>query len=381
MGKKATGSSEALSSVAVPLPPPLRLFTLLGTDPFSAGFRARVLRHVALATALAAFVAGLGAAVRLLPLALDPALPAAAFAPFARSLFALAIEVSLLLGISGGVASSLFALGDRGDGRALAALGERPLRTVARTGPALVPFVLLLGGASYLFGRDAGAPGRVLGEIITRGEQHCLATERSGPPNTVVLPFVPLVWLCAPGQTPRLAGRTPVGAVPLTARNIHLSGDLARISLDDSRLLFDGGPGATSGPLQLHAQQFSIAGLPPWGRALVLPASARALLLPVVALLGVVLVGRRLVLRPLEGAYGRVVAIVVGLLPPLGAFGSLQALERTGAGANAFLVVVPAVAFLLAATPLEALPALVQRLRDARNRRRADGPVANGKVQ
>ncbi len=364
------------------MPPPPRPFTFPGTDPFSASFRRRVLRHVALATALSAFVAGLGAAVRLLPLALDPALPAAAFAPFARSLFALAIEVSLLLGISGGVASALFALGDRGDGRALAALGERPLRTVARTGPSLLPFVLLLGGASYLFGRDAGAPGRVLGEIITRGEQHCLATQKGGSPNTVVLPFVPLVWLCAPGQTPRLAGRTPVGAVPLAARNVHLSGDLARISLDDARLLFDGGPATTT--LQLHAQEFSIVGLPPWGRALVLPAHSRALLLPLVALLGVILVGRRLVLRPLEGAYGRVVAIVVGLAPALGAFGSLQALERTTATANTFLLVVPTVALALAATPLEALPALFRRLltrRPARNRERSDGPVAPGKVQ
>lgn len=366
----------------MPLPP--RPFTFPGTDPFSASFRRRVLRHVALATALSAFVAGLGAAVRLLPLALDPALPAAAFAPFARSLFALAIEVSLLLGISSGVASALFALGDRGDGRALAALGERPLRTVARTGPSLLPFLVLLGGASYLFGRDAGAPGRVLGEIITRGEQHCLATKKGGPPNTVVLPFVPLVWLCAPGQTPRLAGRTPVGAVPLTARNVHLSGDLARISLEDARLLFDGGPAATTTALQIHAQDFSIVGLPPWGRALVLPASSRALLLPFVALLGVVLVGRRLVLRPLEGAYGRVVAIVVGLVPALGAFGSLQALERTTAPANTFLLVVPTVALVLAATPLEALPALLRRLltrKPVRNRDRSDGPVAPWKVQ
>ncbi len=367
----------------VKLPPLARPFTFPGTDPFSAGFRTRVFRHVALATALSAFVAGLGAAVRLLPLALDPALPAAAFAPFARSLFALAIEVSLLLGISGGVASALYAFGDRGDGRALAALGEGPLRTVARTGPSLLPFLLLLGGASYLFGRDAGAPGRVLGEIIARGEQHCIETQKGGTPNAVVLPFVPLVWLCAPGQTPRLAGRTPVGAVPLTARNVHLSGDLARISLDDARLLFDGGPPATPTSLHLHAQEFSIAGLPPWGRALVLPAHSRALLLPLVALLGVVLVGRRLVLRPLEGAYGRVVAIVVGLAPALGAFGSLQALERTTATAPTFLLVVPAVAFVLAAIPLEALPGLFRRLggKRVRNRERSDGPVAPWKVQ
>jgi hypothetical protein len=106
-------------------------------------------------------------------------------------------------------------------------------------------------------------------------------------------------------------------------------------------------------------------------------------LLPFVALLGVVLVGRRLVLRPLEGAYGRVVAIVVGLAPALGAFGSLQALERTTATASTFLLIVPAVAFVLAAIPLEALPSLFRRLagKRVRNRERSDGPVAPWKVQ
>src|SRR5205814_2713100 len=122
-----------------------------------------------------------------LPWVLDPTIPWSELAPFARSLGAVAVEAAILVGWPVGWAIASQRLVERGEARVLASLGEAPAQTVMRLAPQAAVFVALLAATSALLGRDAAAPGRVVGDLLARGHDACARTPN---PTTHGVPFV-----------------------------------------------------------------------------------------------------------------------------------------------------------------------------------------------
>jgi len=297
-----------------------------------------------------------GAVVRILPWVLDPSIPWGTLAPFARSLLAVAVEAAVLTGWPVGWALAAARLVDRGEARVLASLGESPVRTLARLGPQAAGFVVLLAVTSVLLGREAAAPGRIVGSLLSEGRAACAREEGRDPPPTHAVPFVSATWLCSPGGAPpRLVGRAPLGGVVFTAENARVTDDLRRIDLEDARLALQGAGGAGGGQglaFRVHVQTLTLRGLAPWAQPSAIRPGFRAL---VVTTSGVaaaafsvfVLLGLR------RRRLGTVASVAVGASGPLAALGALRLLELR-------VPDVPSVAWLLAfvLVPLAAIAAI-----------------------
>src|SRR5580692_2730516 len=202
----------------------------------------RSLRSAAGAIVAVAAAGGLGGVVRLLPWLLDPAVTFGIAAPFARGVLVLALEAAILIGWPVGWALASAHHVETGERRALATLGESPLRSVSRLAPQAALFGCALGVVSFAGGREASAPGRVVTELVARGRESCEVAPR---PAFYAVPFVEITWLCTPGASPRLFGRSP-GALAnarFTALAARAAGDLREIDLDDARIHFELGDG------------------------------------------------------------------------------------------------------------------------------------------
>jgi len=279
------------------------------------------LRSASAATALVLAAAVVGAAVRILPWVLDPSISWATLAPFAKSLLAIALEAAVLTGWSVGWALATARLVERGEARVLASLGESPVRTAARLGPQAAIFVAVLAVISVVLGREARAPGRIVGALLGEGRAACVAETGRDPPTTHAVPFVSATWLCAPSG-PRLVGRAPLGGVVFTATGARVSDDLRRIDLDDARLRL---PSGALG-MRVHVGSLTLRGLTPWAQPSSIRPGFRALVVTssgVAASGAVVLV--LLALR--RRRVGTVAAVAVGASGPLAALGALRALE------------------------------------------------------
>lgn len=337
------------------------------------------LRGAVVASLLVLLAALVGAAVRLLPWVLDPSIPWATLAPFARSLLAVAVEAALLTGWPVGWALAAARLVERGEARVLASLGERPSQTLFRLAPQAALFVALLSFTSVALGRDAAAPGRIVGALLAEGRAACApstearvnaganARPRRSPPATHAVPFVAATWLCAPGG-PRLVGRTPIGGLVFTATDARVSDDLRRIDLDDARLALAGST-KSEGALtfRVHVGTLTLKGLapfaqasslPPWLRALVVTASGLAA--ASAAVFALLELRRRRV--------GTVAAVAIGAAGPLAALGALRGLElripevASGGWLFAFLLVpIAAVLAVAAAAAVAALLPVARR--------------------
>ena len=224
------------------------------------------LRGALVASLLVLLAALVGAAVRLLPWGLDPTIPWATLAPFARSLLAVAVEAAVLTGWPVGWALAAARLVERGEARVLASLGERPSHTLLRLAPQAAVFVALLAFTSVALGRDAAAPGRIVGALLAEGRAACDVPVEV--PATHAVPFVSATWLCAQGSAPRLAGRTPIGGLVFTATGASVSDDLRRIDLDDARLAVAATtkdePNLT---FRVHVRTLTLRGLAPFAQA------------------------------------------------------------------------------------------------------------------
>jgi hypothetical protein len=332
------------------------------------------MRGAAVASLLVLVAALVGAAVRLLPWALDPSIPWATLAPFARSLLAIAVEAAVLTGWPVGWAIAAARLVERGEAGVLASLGERPRQTVLRLAPQAAVFVTVLGATSVALGRDAAAPGRVVGALLAEGRAACLHGAESGvaAPATHSVPFVSATWLCGPSG-PHLAGRTPVGGLVFTATDAHVSDDLRRIDLTDARLALPG-PSKTSGSngepglmFRVRVGTLALRGLPPFAQPSSVPPWLRALVVTTAGLVG----ASAAVLALLElrrRRVGTVAAVAIGAAGPLAALGALRGLElrvpevASGAWLLAFaLVPVAALAAVVAAAALAALLPVARR--------------------
>lgn len=342
------------------------------TSPVATGF-GRVRRDpLALPAAAAAlrasglvFAAALvGALVRLLPWVLDPKIEPAVIAPFAKSLLVLALEAALMTGWPVGWALAVHRLVERGEGRVLAALGERPRETLARLLPQGAVLAAALIASSLVLGRDAAAPGRVVNAVLEQGRAAC------APGTTQTVPLVSATWLCPreadAAASPRLVGRAPFGGAVFTAEAATVSGDLRRIDLLDARVLLPAEPS----PLRVRVARLSLRGLSPWARASAVPPALRAAVVTASSALSacaaaVVLLGAR------RRRAGSVAAAALGAAGPLAALATLRALElrlpdAPGAWLASF-VLVPASA-LLAVAAAGALARALPESRGAGNK-------------
>ncbi len=289
---------------------------------------------MALASVLVASVAALfGAVVRIMPWLFDPELSLRVLAPFLRSLSTLALEAAILVGWPIGWALAAARLVERGEHRVFAALGESPRTTALRFAPQAALFACALGLVSFVGARDAGAPGRVVMELLDEARVSCAASKGAA---TFAVPFTNATWLCRPDAAPRLAGFPPGGlsSVFFTASDARISGDLRSVELTDARLLV--------GTTNVHASSLRLAGLSPFTHGSNVPPLARAFVLGLggagAALLSVYLVLARVARR-------RFVAFATGASGPLAALGLLRLLERSDARA-ALAAVVPLAAAL-----------------------------------
>ncbi len=275
-----------------------------------------------------------GGFVRLLPWLVAPDVPLRLSVPFARLLFGSALEAALLVGlpVGAGVGAALFV--ERGEARALSALGARPERLVASL---LAPG--LLATAAYVVAGSVSEPeppGRLADRLLQAGLASC-ADVRSA--ERVDVPLVGVSWLCFPRARPRLVGRVPGIArdVWFSAASLSPSDELRAVSVRDLRLL---GRIAGSGlEVRLHATRSRILGLPGWGRSHGLTGRTRAGTVALSAFIGAVAAAWWLIRRPRSGPM--TASAVTGLAAVL-MLSTLRALDAHSADLPVFALV-PAV--------------------------------------
>ncbi len=283
------------------------------TDPLAP----TALRSTLIGSGLLLLAAFVGAAVRLLPWALDPTIAWSTLAPFAKSLLSVAIEAAVVTGWGVGWALAAQRLVERGEARVLASLGEPPSRTILRLAPQAGVLAAILALSSFALGREAAAPGRIVEALLGDGRTTCLA---STAPATRGVPFVSATWLCSGDGAAHLAGRSPIGGVAFTASDAHVSDDLRRIDLSDARLVL------TSPRVRVHVGTLALRGLAPWARASSLPPVLRAVVVIASGLIGAS-GAVYVLLRVRRRRIGGVAATALGAAGPLAALATLRSLE------------------------------------------------------
>ncbi len=284
------------------------------------------MRSASVATALIFSVSSVGAMIRVLPWALDPSITWGTLSPFAKSLAEVSVEVSLLMGLPVGWAIAAGRFVERGELRALAALGESPARAARRLLVQAVPFAALLVMTSTLLGRDAAAPGRIVNALLAEGRGAC------APGTTHRVPFVSATWLCgaAPsGQpAPRLVGRAPLGGIVFTAEGALVSDDLRRIELSGAQLSLLTPSSETSraaSHLRVRVGQLVLRGLSPWARASALPPILRGVVVSASSVAAGMMAA--LLIFRARRRVGRLASLTIGAAGPLAALGMRRALE------------------------------------------------------
>ncbi|MGE0327224.1 MAG: hypothetical protein AB7K71_31040 [Polyangiaceae bacterium] len=186
-----------------------------------------------LATCLGAFAAW----VRLLPWMFAREIPSGVIWPFARVLLASGLELALQVGLPlGWLVGWLLAI-ERGEVRALTALGLRPTTLAFRSviGLSMLGFCVA-SGARLLSGPVEGAPTQVLSELVRAGQRYC-----DSHPNEIAR--IPVAGLAEHCQSRRLVGRVP-GAQPawFAISDLHQA-SVSEFELGASEWLVRTGPG------------------------------------------------------------------------------------------------------------------------------------------
>jgi hypothetical protein len=242
----------------------------------------------------------LAGGVRVLPLLLASGVPLRLAPVLARGVVGVSLEIALFVAPPIAWALAAARLVERGEARALFALGGRPFGLIASTWPAALVVAIAAGLAAASWGREAAAPGRLVRELLAQAQDAC---RDANAPAAIDVPLVEVSWVCLPGDPPRAVGAAPragkgsgdagVAQRPpaFTARSIEVSDDLRSIEADDLELVFprleSAPPGSTAsappqwalGAARLRASKASIRGLAPIGRASNLSVASRALLL------------------------------------------------------------------------------------------------------
>jgi hypothetical protein len=213
-------------------------------------------RWVVMCCCLVFSVALLGATVRLLPWLAAKEVPLRTSLVFAEVLAARGAEVAVLVGFPVGAAIAAALFVERGEARALAALGVGPSRLIVGMGPLAVAAVL----CSIVMARPkASAADEFVGKLVGSGRSVCRG---EGAPTRVDVPLVSLSWLCL-ATGPRL-----VGAVPGLRRDLWFAAAELRAAPGGRGLIVDDLRVVGRDPdLSLHAGSARISVLPRGPRA------------------------------------------------------------------------------------------------------------------
>jgi hypothetical protein len=298
--------------------------------PFSTGRGVNVVaRRASKVTALAAVailgVATLAGAIRVLPWLVAPNVPLRVALPFARALFAVGLETTLLCAPPIGWALACSTLVERGEARALFALGLGPGRIVRATALPAITFAALAALSALAWGTEAAAPGRLARSLVEQSRRACAGEVA---PRAAHIPFVGVTWLCFEGRAPRLSGTLPGGGGVFTAADLAISDDLRSLHFADMRLLLGEG-----GKIRLNVGEADVTGLSPWGRASNLRPALRALLLSTTGM-GLALLAALYVLA--RSISHRLMSLLLGAAGPAAALLALSRLEQSDHGPLAY---------------------------------------------
>jgi hypothetical protein len=304
-----------------------------------------VARRAAKVTGLAAVVilgiATIAGAIRVLPWLVAPNVPLRVALPFARALFAVGLETTLLCAPPIGWALACSTLVERGEARALFALGLGPARIVRATALPALGFAVLAGLAALAWGTEAAAPGRLARSLVEQSRRACAGEVA---PRAAHIPFVGVTWLCFEGRAPRLSGTLPGGSGAFTAADLAISDDLRSLHFNDMRLLL-----GENGGVRLSAREARITGLSPWGRASNLEPTTRAFLLSATGI-GLAFLASFYVLA--RSISHRLTSLVLGGAGPSAALLVLSRLEQGDHAASAYVGVPLAGALTFAAAAM-----------------------------
>ena len=302
-------------------------------------------RHCLLAAALAScailLLALAAGTIRLLPWLLAAEVPLSVSLPFAKALAVVAVETSLLVGVPTGFSVGAATFVERGEARALQALGASPLQLVLRSMPRATAAAALAAAIMTVCDVDASAPGRIAAQLIEQGKSSCAGAKE---PRSALVPMVGVAWLCFPGQPPRVTGPLPRsgGRAWFTATELHPSEDLRTLVLKDLRLVTRREAGA---PLaQLRVRRATVSGLAAWGRPTTLTVAWRAGLIASTSWLLGLMVAWLVVAGNLQSRVG---AAFFGAVPALVATRTLHHVDDAATVPTAYLLV-PGAAMLAA---------------------------------
>lgn len=288
----------------------------------------------ALVAALLVLALGVSAgAVRLLPWVFAPEVPLEVALPFARALGAAATEAAFLVGAPLGAALAAAGFVERGEARALFALGASPARLVVSAAPHVLAFGVVAGLASLAWGSSADVPGRFAVDLVAQGRASCA---RAKSPKSAQVPLVGVTWLCFPGQPPRVSGALPGlgGLAWFTAEELVPSDDLREVRFSALRVFtkkLD-----ERHHLEMSVGSATVRGLPGWGRSAKLPLSRRSGLAAGTA----VLLALGAVWAVLSsGVTRRATALALGGLPAVAAFVAISRLDASTLGPVAYSLV------------------------------------------
>ncbi|MET0410281.1 MAG: hypothetical protein ABW217_03245 [Polyangiaceae bacterium] len=215
---------------------------------------ASCLRHFWLAAGSTFLAACLGGWVRLLPWLSARALPLAALGPFVLELLFGALQAALVLGapLAAALASALFV--ERGEARALFALGVSPTQCARTVMLALLGPVLALGLIVATFrSLHDDEPLALLSATSDAIREHCAS---AAEPVAVPIPGSDFSWLCGRPEAPLLVGPVPgSAALWLSGRTLERAGD--RVSVQSAQLTSRAGELRLSG----SADRFTVRGV------------------------------------------------------------------------------------------------------------------------
>ena len=270
-------------------------------------------------------------AIRVLPLLLAPSVPVRLALVLARGIAAVSLETALFVAPAIAWALTAARLVDRGEARALFALGVHPLRIVAAGWPATAAVALAAALAAGAWGREAAAPGRAVRDMLDGARAACAD---AAPPAVADVPLLGVSWVCFAGEPPRVVGGAPGGRGAFAGTAIEVPDDLRAFTIAELELVL---PRTSDTPeAHVHAGVARIRGLPPPGRASNLGPLARAILLA----------GTAIALAAAAGAValagsirGRAAALALGASGPAAALLVFSALERQPARPEAYFAV------------------------------------------
>ena len=275
----------------------------------------------------AAAAAGL---VRLLPWLVAPEIPLEVALPFARALAAVATETAFLVGLPLGFAWAAMIAVERGESRALGALGVSPWGASVGQWRHAVAGAVTAAACSLAWGSSADAPGRFASQLVEQGRSSCARAEE---PRSAAVPLVGVTWLCFPGRAPLVTGPLPgMGSRAwFTASGLVPSDDLREVALTDLRLRTQ--PDESRRWLDLQVRSGVVRGLPAWGRSPKLSVPRRAALVALTALV-LAITACFIVLRAELGR--RWQALGVGAVGPVVALTVLHRLDASSLGPGAY---------------------------------------------